>query len=94
MGNVPDVRIFQCVGRNIQSVLNRRSLTQTYLSERLGVSRQVMHKILHGKKQINVWELYQIAKILQISTDSCLQGLEKLGGAPNLSDDIQIKRQN
>lgn len=64
--------IFEQVGNNIQKVLNEQGKTQQFLAEQLGISKQVMNKIVSGSKAINVAEISQIAKLLNVSTDYLL----------------------
>lgn len=64
--------IFEQVGNNIQKVLNEQGKTQQFLADQLGISKQVMSKIVSGAKAINVAEISQIANILNVSTDYLL----------------------
>ena len=64
--------IFEQVGSNIQKVLNEQGKTQQFLADQLGISKQVMSKIVGGVKAINVAEISLIAKILNVSTDYLL----------------------
>ncbi len=63
---------FSQVGANIQNELEVKGFTQQSLAEALGVSKQVMNKIIKGSKAINVNELAKIASILGTSTDDLL----------------------
>lgn len=67
-----DALFFKQVGNNIQQVLNQQGKTQQYLANQLGISKQVMSKIISGAKAINVAEISQIAKSLNVSTDCLL----------------------
>ncbi len=60
------------VGKNISMVMEQRGMTQQNLANRLGISKQVMSKIIKGNKAINVTELSQIASILDTTTDFLL----------------------
>lgn len=60
------------VGKNISNVMTQRGMTQQNLADKLGISKQVMSKIIKGNKAINVTELSQIASILGSTTDSLL----------------------
>ena len=60
------------VGKNISMVMEQRGMTQQNLANRLGISKQVMSKIIKGNKAINVTELSQIASILDTTTDLLL----------------------
>ncbi len=63
---------FSQVGANIQKQLDKKGLTQQNLADSLGVSKQVMNKIIKGYKAINVRELSQIAYLVGLSTDELL----------------------
>lgn len=68
-----DTVTFKEVGANILNTLQSKDLTQQMLADRLGISKQVMSKIINGTKAINVLEIKQIAKSLEISVDSLLR---------------------
>jgi transcriptional regulator with XRE-family HTH domain len=63
---------FQQVGNNISDIMEDRGMTQQYLADQLGVSKQVMSKIINGKKAINIAELSKIASILGVTADMLL----------------------
>ena len=67
-----DNSIFEQVGNNIQNILTSQGKTQQFLAEKLGVSKQVMNKIVSGAKAINVAEISKIASVLNVSADSLL----------------------
>ena len=60
------------VGENIQHLLDERRMTQQNLAEALGISKQVVNKIIKGNKAINVKEIAEIAQILGVSADDLL----------------------
>mgnify|MGYP000872487942 FL=1 len=61
------------VGQTIYALLKERGLTQQALADTLGISKQVMNKIINGKKVMNVSELVRIANALGISADVLLR---------------------
>jgi len=63
---------FKQVGKNISVIMEERGMTQQYLADQLGISKQVMSKIINGKKAINVAEISQIASVLDSSIDVLL----------------------
>ena len=63
---------YKQVGVNIKKELDSRGMTQQKLANALGISKQVMNKIINGLKAINVNELSKIASILGITTDQLL----------------------
>ena len=64
--------IFRQVGNNIQDVLTDQGKTQQFLADSLGVSKQVMSKIIAGSKAINVDEISRIASVLNVTADRLL----------------------
>ena len=67
-----DYTIFRQVGNNIQNVLTAQGRTQQSLADSLGISKQVMNKIISGSKAINVAEISRIANALDVSADRLL----------------------
>lgn len=63
---------FAQVGANIQKQLDIKGFTQQSLADELGVSKQVMNKIIKGNKAINVNELVKIAHVLGTTADELL----------------------
>ena len=63
---------YEQVGANIRNELDSRGMTQQTLADAIGVSKQVMNKIIKGLKAINVNELGRIASALGITTDKLL----------------------
>lgn len=67
-----DNTIFKQVGNNIQTILAVQGKTQQFLAEQLGISKQVMSKIISGAKAINVAEISKIANVLNVPVDGLL----------------------
>ena len=63
---------YEQVGANIKKELDSRGMTQQMLADAIGISKQVMNKIIKGLKAINVKELGRIASALGITTDKLL----------------------
>ena len=63
---------YESVGMNISNLLAQKAMTQQSLADILGVSRQVMGKIIKGQKAINVSEIDMISKALGVSIESLL----------------------
>ena len=76
---------FAQVGANIQEKLNEKRMTQQNLADALGISKQVMNKIIKGSKAINVNELVRIADSLGISADELLRAAGESIPADRLS---------
>lgn len=64
---------FSYVGRNISDTLEEKGLSQQFLSKEIGVSKQVVSKIVSGAKAINVEEISKIADVLEVSVDQLLK---------------------
>jgi len=94
--------LFTEIGIKIENFLVTNGMTQTDMAERIGISKQVMGKIIHGKKAISLIEIKKIADVMDISVDSLMQSMsaEKrsepiflmMGRAknPNTSDDFRF----
>ena len=65
--------LFTAIGKNILERLEQMQLSQTDLADRIGVSKQVINKIVQGKKAINAVELSSIAVALNSSIDELIQ---------------------
>ena len=63
---------YEMVGKNISDIIVRKAMTQQSLADILGVSRQVMGKIIKGQKAINISEIDMISKALSVSVESLL----------------------
>jgi transcriptional regulator with XRE-family HTH domain len=64
--------IFPCIGQRILQSIESKGMSQKDLSEKIGVSKQVMSKIINGKKAINVDEIARIAAAIGVTVDSLL----------------------
>ena len=91
---------FAQVGANIQKQLDAKNLTQQNLADALGISKQVMHKIVKGSKAINVSELAKIASVIGATTDELLASpnepisADKLSFMGSINDEETLKRVN
>ena len=65
--------LFTTIGKNILERLEQIQLSQTDLAEKIGVSKQVVNKIVQGKKAINAMELDSIATVLKCTVDELIQ---------------------
>lgn len=63
---------FSEVGKTIKRILDEQGMTQQALADAIGVSKQVMHKIVAGTKAINVTEIAAIATALGTTVDVLL----------------------
>ncbi len=85
--------IFEKVGKNIERVLMEKGLTQVSLAEKLGVSKQVMNKIIQGNKAINVAEISRISHILGIPIEDLINVQEDKKPVHHFSYMGQIKNE-
>lgn len=60
------------VGSTIKRILDEQGMTQQALATAIGVSKQVMNKIVAGNKAINVTEISSIATALGTTVDVLL----------------------
>ncbi|TDQ36385.1 helix-turn-helix domain-containing protein [Aureibacillus halotolerans] len=65
--------IFEQIGEKILTWLELHNETQTFIAKRMGVSKQVMSKIVNGKKAITLEEITKIADIIDVSVDELLR---------------------
>ena len=75
---------FAQVGANILDKIERKGMTQQSLA--LGISKQVMNKIIKGSKAINVNELAKIASVIGTTTDELLT----VSGEPVSADSMSF----
>ncbi|WP_248404082.1 helix-turn-helix domain-containing protein [Butyrivibrio fibrisolvens] len=77
---------FAQVGANILDKIERKGMTQQSLADALGISKQVMNKIIKGSKAINVNELAKIASVIGTTTDELLT----VSGEPVSADSMSF----
>lgn len=65
--------LFTEIGAKIGAYLVANNITQTEFAEKIGVSKQVMGKIIHGKKAINIVEISKIASAIGTNVESLIQ---------------------
>lgn len=77
------MNFFETVGKNIQTELNRLHWSKSSLAEKIGVSRQVLQKIITGNKAINAYEISLIANVLGTTADALINNkCEEMGTKP------------
>ncbi len=77
---------FEAVGQNILAALHQTQMERKELADKLGVSRQMLQKILKGQKAINVMEISRIASVLGVPVDVLLRNQqESCLSAPTLA---------
>lgn len=68
--------VFKQIGKQIGSLLENQNRSQQSLADELGISKQVMHKIIKGSKAINAAELHAIAQSLLVPLEQLLPRTE------------------
>lgn len=63
---------FAQIGDNIQKQMDMKGFTEQGLADELGISKQVMDKIIKGNKAINMRELAMIAFVMGTTADTLL----------------------
>lgn len=63
---------FAQVGDNIQKQMDMKGFTGQGLADKLGISKQVMNKIIKGSKAINMHELAMVASVMGTTADTLL----------------------
>ncbi len=70
------VDVFERIGKKILELLGETEMTQTDLAREIGMSKQVVSKIVRGKKAINVEEISKIASVLNITIDELISPVQ------------------
>lgn len=76
----------QTIAHNVAALLKDAHMKQTDLADALGMSRQIVSKMLSGARAINAVELKQIAEFLNTTMDALVKIPETL---PN-SDMVHV----
>ncbi len=84
------------IGNNILAYLKERNKTQVDLANGLNTSKQVINKIIKGKKAIRTEELIAISEYLNVSLEDLVKKREVFDGESfdsfNLYGDIKSKK--
>lgn len=72
-GGVRMLTTNEIIGKNVLEILNKKSLTQAALAEKLGWSRQEVNKIIHGRKNITAQELKEISSVLNVPMEELIK---------------------
>lgn len=65
--------LFAEIGAKIEAFLKAKKMTQTDFADKIGVSKQVMGKIIHGNKAISLIEIGKIATVMGTSVDDLMR---------------------
>ncbi len=87
------MNFFENIGLNILDVLVEKNMNQRELADKIGVSKQVIGKIIKGQKSINALEIKKISSVLNVSMDRLLEEKEKKE-EPALMFMANIKEEN
>lgn len=63
---------YQAVGQQIVKVLEQKGWTRQELANKLGISKQVMSKIINGEKNTTILEIRNIASVLDVPVNKLL----------------------
>lgn len=65
--------IFEEIGEKITHFIEKNHMNQQEFADRIGVSKQVMSKIVKGQKATNIHEIGKIADVMNISVDELIR---------------------
>ena len=64
------------IGDNIKFYCKLKNLTLHTLAEEIGVSWVTMSKWVNGRRQITAYGLYRVSKVLGVSMERLMEGIE------------------
>lgn len=67
------------VGNNIYNILKERKLSQKWLAIQIGVHETAVSKWTCGQTQMKAVTLYRISKVLGVTMESLMEGVEDGG---------------
>lgn len=88
------MNFYETVGSNISDILKVNHMTNTDLANLIGVSKQVMGKIINGQKAINAQEIKLISNSLNVSMDDLIKEKNDVVEEPSLFFMGKIKPEN
>lgn len=62
------------IGENLKNLRISKNLTQVELAEMLGLSQCFISRVESNTKNLSVGQVYEIAKVLECSTDEIILG--------------------
>mgnify|MGYP001259425524 CR=1 FL=1 len=65
--------IFEEIGEKINRFIQDNKMTQQEFANLIGVSKQVMSKIINGQKATNIEEIQKIADVMNITVDELIK---------------------
>lgn len=74
------------VGEHIMTFMFRARISQTALSERVGMTQAALSKKLHGERKWSLNDLYSVATSLGVSVTDLLDGPK-----PHTDDDSNVR---
>lgn len=74
----------EIIVNNIITAMRNRSMKQVDLASEIGISKQVMSKMLSGDRMINAVELVAIAKAVNTSVDELVKIPNSISGEINV----------
>lgn len=64
------------IGNNIRRILDERGLSQVWLAKQIGTSNTIFTPWMNGKNFPNLMTLYRISKVLGVTIDSLMEGVD------------------
>ena len=64
------------VGKNIKLLCRMKNMTLDQLAEEIGVSHDTISRWCSGRRQITVYGLYRVSKVLGVSMNRLSEGIE------------------
>lgn len=64
------------VGRNIKLYCRMKNMTLHVLADEVGVGWVTMSKWINGRRQITAYGLYRVSKVLGVSMEQLMEGIE------------------
>ncbi|MFS0490822.1 helix-turn-helix transcriptional regulator [Leadbetterella byssophila] len=68
------------LGKTISEIRKKKKISQETLGQELSLTRYSIVNIEKGKQQINVYQLWKIAEILNVKIEAFFEGITQSGG--------------
>lgn len=89
--NLNEKQLYQAIGKRIRSARENAKLTQNELAQRVDVARTSITNIESGQQKIQVYTLYAIANVLNVSVLNLLPEEKSL--EERLSEELRYKEE-
>ena len=64
------------IGNNIRRILDERKLSQLWLAKQIGAKNTIFTPWLNGKALPSLMSLYRISRVLGVTMDSLMEGID------------------